>query len=56
MELEQFEEGKSPFSKSGDESVQSCHAAGELLDILDHLWSIHGCDGVDLLWTCSIPL
>jgi hypothetical protein len=37
MELEQFEEGKSPFSTSGDESIQSCHAACELLDILYHL-------------------
>jgi hypothetical protein len=48
MEIEQFEEGKSPFSKSGDELIQSYHAACELLDVLDHLWSIHGYDGVDL--------
>jgi hypothetical protein len=50
--LEQLEEGQSPFSKSGDESVQNCHAASELLDILDHLWGFHGCDGIDLLWIC----
>jgi hypothetical protein len=49
MMLEQFEEGYSPFSKSGDESVQSYHVACELLDILDRPWSIHGCDGGDLL-------
>jgi hypothetical protein len=47
--LEQFEEGYSLFSKSGDECVQGCHAACELLDILDRPWSIHDCD---LLWVC----
>jgi hypothetical protein len=52
VELEQFEEGSSLFSKSGDESIQSCHAAYELLDILDCLWSVHGCDSVDLLRVC----
>jgi hypothetical protein len=52
MALEQFEEGWFPFSKSGDESVEGCHAACELLDVLDSLWSIHGCDGGDLLRIC----
>jgi hypothetical protein len=52
MVLEQFEEGWSPFSKSGDELIQSCHAACELLDVLDHPWSIHGCDAGNLLWVC----
>jgi hypothetical protein len=52
MELEQFEERKSPFSKSRDESIQNCHAACELLDVLYHPWSVHGSDGVDLLWVC----
>jgi hypothetical protein len=52
MELEQFEEGKSPFSKLGDKSIQNCHAACELLDILYHPWSVHGYDGVDLFWVC----
>jgi hypothetical protein len=34
----------------GDESIQSCHATCELLDVLDHPCSIHGYDDVDLLW------
>jgi hypothetical protein len=52
VELGKFEEGKSRFSKSGDESIQSCHATCELLDVLYRPWSIHGCDGVDLLRVC----
>jgi hypothetical protein len=52
VELKQFEEGKSPFSKSGDESIQTCHAACELLDVLYQPWSVHGFDGVDLLRVC----
>jgi hypothetical protein len=39
VELEQFEEGKSPFFKSGDESIQSCHTSCELLDVLYLPWS-----------------
>jgi hypothetical protein len=29
--------------------IQSCHAAREHLDILDHPWSVHGCNGIDHL-------
>jgi hypothetical protein len=53
--LEQLEEGQSLFSKSGDESVQSCHAASELLDVLDHLRCILGCNSIDLLWIFFDP-
>jgi hypothetical protein len=49
VELDQFEEGYTPFSKPRDESIQSCHAACELVDVLDHPWGIHGCDGIDRL-------
>jgi hypothetical protein len=52
VSLEQFEEGQSPFSKLGGKSIQGCHASYELLDILDHPWSIHGRDGGDFLWVC----
>ena len=48
--FQELEEGKAPFSKSRQESVQGCHAACKLLDIHDGSWSIHGHDGVDLLW------
>jgi hypothetical protein len=37
------------FSKLRDESVQGCHALGQLLYILDASGSFHVCDGGDLL-------
>jgi hypothetical protein len=40
------------IGSSKDESVQCCHVAYELLDVLDRPWSIHGYDGGDLLQVC----
>ena len=48
--FEELEEGQSLFTKLGQELVQGCHAAYELLDVLDSSWGVHGHDGIDLLW------
>jgi hypothetical protein len=50
--FEQFEEGYSLFSKSRNKSIQGRHIACELLDILDRSWSVHVCNGSDLLQVC----
>jgi len=50
LSLEELEEGQVSFTKPAQEVVQGCHAACKLLDVLDSSWSVHGHDGVDLLW------
>jgi hypothetical protein len=49
LPLQELEERKSSFRKSGDESVKGCHAPCELLDIFNHLWGPHVGDCGDLL-------
>src|SRR6185312_17241152 len=50
LSLQELEEGYAPFAKPGQESIQGCHAAYNLLDVLDGSWGVHGHDGIDLLW------